>query len=405
MFELEPVTSETESEDHPAEPLRGLSFAVCLQAEDLRTEWLSLQQTGLVTPYQSFDWVNTWQTAISKPTGEDVQIVTVRDGSGELHGIFPLCVEVAWGTRVVKWLSHSQINYGMPVMSESFASTIAADPEWLFAELVGTLEGVDVVHLDKQPAKWAGRPNPMTALFTDAGANSTYLFDLEPDYDELYRRKRSKSTRRNNRRRDAKLEKHGAVQFGLPTTGEQTKQVLDTLFGFVENRLSQRGIKDPYGETGQIFFHALSRLPDTAQLKLSPYFLTSGGEIVSVMMGSEFQGVFSGLVCSITDGPQKEFSPGDAALRRTIEACCQSGLSKFDFSAGHSDYKMHWAEEVIPLHDTLQAVTGSGYKYMAIARPGLSTKRLIKRSDWLWRTIKQARKLGVPARNQSKKAG
>ncbi len=405
MFELEPVTSETESDDHPAEPLRGLSFAVCARAEDLRTEWLSLQKSGLVTPYQSFDWVNTWQTAISDPTGEDVQIVTVRDSSGELHGIFPLSVEVAWGTRVVKWLSHSQINYGMPVMSESFASTIALDPEWLLAELVNTLQDVDVVHLDKQPATWAGRPNPMTGLFTDAGANSTYLFNLEPDYDELYRHKRSKSTRRNNRRRDAKLEKHGAVQFGLPTSAEQTKEVLDTLFEFVENRLSQKGIKDPYGETGQIFYHALSRLPETAPLKLSPYFLTSGDEIVSVMMGSEFQGVFSGLVCSITDGPQREFSPGDAALRRTIEACCQTGLTKFDFSAGHSDYKMHWAEEVIPLHDTLHTVTGSGYKYMAIARPGLSTKRLIKRSDWLWRTIKQARKLGVPAKNQSKKAG
>ncbi len=244
----------------------------------------------------------------------------------------------------------------------------------------------------------------MSTLFTDAGANSTYLFDLEPDYDELYRHKRSKSTRRNNKRRDAKLEKFGPLEFGLPASPEQAIEVIEKLFGFVETRLSQKGIKDPYGPSGQVFYLALSQLPKDAPLQLSPFFLRSGGEIVSVMMGSEFQGVFSGLVCSITDGPHKEFSPGDAALRRTIEACCEKGLTKFDFSAGHSDYKMHWAEEVIPLHDTLHAISGGGYKYVAIARPGLSTKRLIKRSDWLWRTIQQARKFGAPVKSPSKKA-
>ncbi|MCP5081881.1 MAG: GNAT family N-acetyltransferase [Alphaproteobacteria bacterium] len=405
MFEFAPIRSETTGAQNAADTMHGLKVAVCARAKDLEAEWLELQETGWVTPYQSFDWVNTWQTAVSDLTGEDVRIVTIRDDAGQLHGIFPLVVELAWGTRVLRWLASSQINYGMPVMSDAFANKVAEDAEWLFAELLNTLDGVDAIHLDKQPATWRGTPNPLADLFTDTGANSTYLFDLEPDYDELYRHKRSKSTRRNNKRRDVKLQKFGDLEFRLPADREEALRVIKTLFSFVETRLSEKGIKDPYGPMSKTFYLALSQLPETAQLQLSPYFLTVGDEVVSVMMGSEFQGVFSGLVCSITDGPQKEFSPGDAALRRTIEACCKKGLAKFDFSAGHSDYKMHWAEEVIPLHDTLHAISGGGYKYVAIARPGLSTKRLIKRSDWLWRTIKQARKLGAPAKSPSKKAG
>lgn len=405
MFELAPIRSESKGHSRPAPILQGLSVTVYQRAEELKAEWLSLQQSGWVTPYQSYDWIKTWQDVISIPKDEESLIVALRDKNGILHGIFPLAVETSWGTRVVRWLSHSQINYGMPVMSDALAATILADPQWLFGQLAGNLKNVDVIHLDKQPATWRGRPNPMQALFTDAGANSTYLFELQPDYDALYQQKRSKSTRRNNKRRDAKLQKLGPLKFGLPDSPSQTLEVMDTLFKFVEHRLSQKGIKDPYGETGRVFFTALSNLPDDSQLKISPYFLASDGEIVSVMMGSEFQGVFSGLVCSITEGPQKEFSPGDATLRRTIEACCQKGLNTFDFSAGHSDYKMHWAEQVVPLHDTLHAVSGAGYKYVAIARPGISTKRLIKRSDWLWRTIKQARKLGAPAKVPSKKAG
>ncbi len=405
MFELSPSRSESSQTPRQDEPSARLQLSVFPQAAGLQTEWLQLQETGWVTPYQSFDWVNTWQTAVSEPTGEDVRIVTVRDEAGTLHGVLPLVVEVAWGTRVLRWLASSQINYGMPVMSDLLAGKLSTDPKWLLSELMDVLSGVDVIHLDKQPALWRGVANPMTPMFTDAGANSTYLFDLAPNYDELYRNKRSKSTRRNNKRRDAKLEKMAPVEFGLPTSQAQADDVIETLFRFVENRLAQKGIKDPYGPMGKTFYLALSTLPKSAPLQLSPYFLTSDGEVISVMMGSEFQGVFSGLVCSITDGPQKEFSPGDATLRRTIEACCEKGLTQFDFSAGHSDYKMHWAEDVIPLHDTLHTVNGSGYKYVAIARPGLSTKRLIKRSDWLWRTIKQARKFSAPAKNTSKKAG
>ena len=70
--------------------MNGLNIAVCARAKDLEAEWLALQETGWVTPYQSFDWVNTWQTAVSDLTGEDVRIVTIRDDNGQLHGIFPL---------------------------------------------------------------------------------------------------------------------------------------------------------------------------------------------------------------------------------------------------------------------------------------------------------------------------
>ncbi|NNF77103.1 MAG: hypothetical protein HKN05_03650, partial [Rhizobiales bacterium] len=136
MFEFAPIRSETTGAQTSANTMRGLNVSVCARAKDLEAEWLELQKTGWVTPYQSFDWVNTWQTAVSDLTGEDVRIVTIRDDAGQLHGIFPFVVELAWGTRVLRWLASSQINYGMPVMSDAFAGKISEDPQWLFAELL-----------------------------------------------------------------------------------------------------------------------------------------------------------------------------------------------------------------------------------------------------------------------------
>ncbi|MEM8647168.1 MAG: GNAT family N-acetyltransferase [Pseudomonadota bacterium] len=277
MNEFTPVRSETALS---ATRVRGLRLAVITRADQIKDEWLSLQKSGWVTPYQSFDWVNTWQNEISTLTKEDVRIVTVRDETGVLQAIFPLVVQTSWGTRVLRWISDSQINYGMPVMSQAFAASIAHDCKWLLAELMSQLDRVDAVHLDKQPATWNGKPNPLDGLFTDVGANSTYLFDLEPDFDELYRGKRSKSTRRNNKRRDAKLERLGPLVFGLPSSPDETEYVINTLFRFVETRLAGKGIKDPYGETGLTFYQALARLPKDADLQLSPYYLSSDGEIV-----------------------------------------------------------------------------------------------------------------------------
>lgn len=366
------------------------------RAEALREEWLELQKSGIATPYQSYDWVQTWQTAVSDQTGEQIRIVSIRDGSGTLLAILPLAIERAWGATIAKWASSSLINYGMPVMSAEFAKIARENPFQLMRLVGEALPGVDALHLGFQPGAWDGLENPFAATFTDVGANRTYLTNLPADYESLYTNKRSKQTRRNNRRRDAKLGRFGEVNFGLPKDSEETTHVLSTLFSFVRDRLGKQGISDPYGDEGVKFYSALAKLPESAPLQLKPYVLKTDEEIVAVNMGAEYKGRFCGLVCSIIDGPQTTHSPGDLALRKTIETCCTDGVEIFDFSAGDSPYKFHWADQTVPLAETVFPVTGAGYGYAALVLPQLSTKRIIKNSTWLWSMAQRARKMAAP---------
>ncbi|MEM7429301.1 MAG: GNAT family N-acetyltransferase [Pseudomonadota bacterium] len=383
---------------HQSSRIAELEISVVLTAEEIRDEWLDLQNTGIATPYQSFDWVKTWQTSVGEPAGEDIRIITVRDESGSLVAILPVSICRSWGATVAKWVSDSLINYGMPVMGLEFAR-IASDNPFQFLRLVGeVLEGVDALHLGKQPASWDGVENPFADTFTDIGTNRTYLTNLPADFDSLYHEKRSARTRRCNRRREAKLMSFGDIAFGLPQTSEEAAEVLDTLFSFVQHRLGKQGIKDPYGEKGRTFYAALAQLPTDSPLQLRPYFMKTGDDIVAINMGADFKDRFCCLVCSIIDGSQAAYSPGDLALSKTIEACCSRELEIFDLSAGDSPYKFHWADETVPLADSVFPATATGYGYAALMLPQLSTKRVIKNSEWLWGIASRARKIAAPMR-------
>ena len=101
----------------------ALTIGVTDRVENLREEWLNLQGTGIATPYQSYDWVETWQTAVSDKTGEELRIVTIRDELGTLLAILPLAISRSWGATVAKWVSNRLINYGMPVMTPEFSKS------------------------------------------------------------------------------------------------------------------------------------------------------------------------------------------------------------------------------------------------------------------------------------------
>ena len=115
-------------------------------------------------------------------------------------------------------------------------------------------------------------------------------------------------------------------------------------------RLAESGIHGVFNEHERQFVHRLIDMGDHLQPILLPYYMMADGELEAVTLGGYYGGGYWALVSSLGSPRLRRYSPGDALLRRTIEACCSRGLDFFDFSSGSFDYKLAWADEIDQAH-------------------------------------------------------
>jgi CelD/BcsL family acetyltransferase involved in cellulose biosynthesis len=101
------------------------------------------------------------------------------------------------------------------------------------------------------------------------------------------------------------------------------------------------------------------------------------------MLGGIHANGYWALISSLATGPKRRHSPGDLALRRTIAACGEQGLSFFDFSAGDAPYKRQWADDTIELFHAVQARSLKGLVWCCGIAAFLLGKRIIKRTPLL----------------------
>jgi CelD/BcsL family acetyltransferase involved in cellulose biosynthesis len=203
---------------------------------------------------------------------------------------------------------------------------------------------------------------------------------LRRDFEGLYAEKRSGETRRGNRKRDARLAQCGDVKFGLPESPDEAHKLLDQMFIHQESRLAESGIHGVFGAAEREFVHRLADIDNV----LLPYYLTINGELAAMMLGGKFDGTFWALISSLNPKLARKHSPGDAALRKMIEACCISGLRCLDLSSGDTPYKFHWADKAIPLREAIHFLTLRGAVWSLGAFGAALSKRIIKQSPTLW---------------------
>jgi CelD/BcsL family acetyltransferase involved in cellulose biosynthesis len=304
------------------------------------------------------------------------RIVVGLDQEGGCLFILPFQVRRRLSVRVLEWLGAPHINYGYGLYDPGF---LLEAPSWFAANFARVLQSIgdfDLVALADMPETMHGLPHPLQSTFRLLGPNKSYAMALQGDYEALYAAKRSGESRRSSRKRDYKLEQAGDVWFGLPAGQRETQAVLDDMFEQQDDRLAESGVHQVFGSTERAFVKRLADVPGL----LAPYHLKVDGKTVSVMLGGVHHGTYWALISSLAPGPLRKFSPGDAALRRMIEACCKAGLSSLDFAAGETSYKPHWADQTIPLHVSIQARGWRGLAAATVLAAAITAKGAIKRN-------------------------
>jgi CelD/BcsL family acetyltransferase involved in cellulose biosynthesis len=372
--------------------MRRVAVEICRNADAIEAEWLSFQARAAGTFFQTYQWCKTWLETAGAAVGAEPLIILGRDPSGDLLFLLPFAARDYHGCRVLEWMGGQQMTYGYGLYDRRFLRQ--AGP-WFATEgwsILSELPGIDAIDLAEMPLAWEGHEHPLKSWFSFAGPNFSYLLALSGDYEQIYARKRSGETRRGNRRRDAKLMKAARIEFGLAHERSHMHQLVEDMFEQQRSRLAESGIHGVFNAHEREFVHRLIDLPDAMQPTLLPYYMLADGELEAVALGGHHGGGYWALISSLGSPRLRRYSPGDALLRRTIEACCARGLKFFDFSSGSFDYKLAWADQSVRLYYAVRGLTWRGYAWVLARSLALAAKRLIKRTPLLWNTLSTTRR-------------
>ena len=360
--------------------------------DSVRDDWQRLQGAGVTTLYQTLEWCEAWLATFGETKRPELAIVSGHDNSGTVKFILPLVLSDHGSTRVVEWLAADFATYGWGLFEPDLAASGGEQFAALWPKIVEALPSSDAIWLKHLPARWKGNAHPLSGMFTTPSPNKTYQITLERDYETLYKAKRSSSSRRHAGKRDRRLLEGRDVRLAPPSDVDEGIRLIDEMLVQHKQRLAREGIHNVLdGETAD-FLKRLADLEDGCPVTMLPLYLTVDERLVAAKIGFVFDGIYWAIVSSLDAGELHRYSPGDFALRRTIKACCERGLTMFDFATGDSDYKQHWADGSIELHELIQPLTARGTLWSAAKRASIDAKRALKNSAYLWPKLVQLRR-------------
>lgn len=362
-----------------------ITIAVDSDLARMRDEWRTLQRDGWTSVYQTHEWCQTWQTHVGEDWSVTPCLVSGRDSRGALRFLLPLGIYSNKGAKVIRWLSHPVATYGLGVFDLAFLDETGGSLEHCWDDICRALPPADAIWLENMPASLDGRRHPLAGAFEFDDANCSYRLDLQNDFDALYARLRPAKSRSRARKRDQKLAEAGDLRFALPGTAKETAKVLNDMFDQQSRRLAEAGIHGVFDDASRQFVHGLAQLPDEPDVpRLMPYELSLDQRTVAVKLGIAFNDTFWAMVSSVDPTGIERLSPGEHALRRTIEACCRIGFARIDMAAGDTGYKQAWASEVVTLHTISRSLNLRGVVWRQSTAALAAGKKAIKNSETLW---------------------
>lgn len=380
-LELNVATGEFPGADHAT----VAALTVHSSLHEIEGEWRTLEAEAFCTVFQSFDWLSSWVETVMGHEAIEPAIIVGRNADGTPVFILPFQISRGGMADVLGWLAGQHSNYQTGLFAKGWLADLKPGR---FTEIwnlaLSALPHFDAVHFTNQPENWEGMQNPLAHLSGYPSANTSFLLRLKPDFDDLYKEKRSSATRRSARKRERRLAEVAPVEFREVKDRAELEQVLTTLFEQKIPHMEEIGVGDIFGPQFRSFLVRLGTSNTNPETLLVCHYLTSGSQTLATVIGAVFRGRYYGLLLSMTDGPLRRHSPGEIALRKTIEACCNAGLQTFDLSQGHAEYKLAWADDVIEQFDTIIGYTAAGRVYAVRERLALSMKRMIKETPKLW---------------------
>jgi CelD/BcsL family acetyltransferase involved in cellulose biosynthesis len=347
--------------------------------EDLARSWQALEKRTDCTVFQSYDWCKTWSDLFAKSESREIICVTGTFSDGELAFVLPFQKSVRLGSQTLEWLGQGTATYSGGTYSRRFIDQNGAS--WFdlyFADCLEMLAPYDVLNLQNMPNTGFDKQNPLPTHNGSKAANPTFILALSPNFDAILKSKRTAKSLSKIRRRDERLESLGDLQFVQPGSVEAKIQAINECLDIKNEQLRSAGVHHLFTENERKFYFAIAA---SKPQSLDVFLLQLDGETLSAGLGLMYEKQYTLLTLAMKNHASSNLSPGDYALRRSLEAACKMKLESYDLASGEQDYKLIWADQKVELHNLIKTRNLWGMPLAAYLRFGQSLKRTIKNNS------------------------
>ena len=375
-------------------------------------EWRRFEKVADCTPFQTFDWLSSWQRHVGSRGGVHPVIGVWSFTDGSTAFIAPLAIETQSVVRRLCWLGQDLNDYNAPLLAPDFSQRVPREnflatwSEFCARLRRDPLMHYDWIELEKMPQTIGGQNNPFFQLAVAPNPSGAHLTELGSDWKLFYSTKRSSATRRRDRTKHKHLSAFGDVTFLSSADADDRRCTLETLMQQKSRLLAHRGIADMFAQPGwREFFYDIAADP-----KVHISRVQIGEACAAANLGLVFGDTYYHMLASYDDGKFSRFGPGALHLRELLAYAIGRGLRRFDFTVGDEPYKLEWSDRHIKLCDYAKAATWRGWPAWCLSVMRRPLKRYIKQTPWAWRAASLGRAMvgrllgrtGSPAHKQNR---
>jgi CelD/BcsL family acetyltransferase involved in cellulose biosynthesis len=364
--------------------LDGINVFVLTDFDRAEPLWRAWQSAAHSSVFQTVDWCKHWM----QTCGQNVtpQIVYGLDADGNFAFLLPFCIE----GRCLKWMGQDYLIYGYGVYSDWALSDVGQ--QWFDRNaptLVRLDSRVNRIDLQHMPDMLHGHRTPLLSLANCEDPDTSCILNLSTDYESLFAQKRSASTRAGIRNRDKRLAQLGDLKFEVLAGDDKAHFALEELLHDQAARLAENGIGNPVDPSYRKLLHRWLDA-DVGILRIMRLSIDDKSVASLLMMHQKDSALF--LMVSLGGEVGRKFSPGDLALRKTIEHTIQQGYKQFDFSLGALGYKAAWTDVVVRHFHVTRAIRSGGMPKAGMHLAKHAFRFWFKRTPIVWRNFETLRR-------------
>jgi len=317
--------------------------------------WRRLETAGVESPGQSYDFIRYWVE--DRAIAARDQLYVVASIGGRPLALMALYRRRLFGIRVLKWFPGSHVGCNAPLVDRERVSTLGVEGrKALWRAMMDKATGADAIYLRAVPDEGNG-------LFDELGsalAVETLYRSQFNSWEECDQVQRSRSRRKHDRQQGDRLSALGEVTFEELRNGNDTADVVATMFRHRSARFRQMGVRDPFVTENMLGFYEQSLRPDSA-IDVRLHVLRLNGEVVATRYNIVHGNRMFCLISSMSDDSRIQGgSPGKQCLLRVMQKVFDEGYGIFDMGAGFTDEKRHWCNVQVPLRMHYLALTPQG---------------------------------------------
>ena len=366
-------------------------FAHCEVFDDIeraRASWTEIEGLARVSPYQGYDFLETWVRTTGRARAIQPMIIVARDRAGRIAALLPLGRSRRGPVWVAEFLGGADANFRMGLFRQDLNIGSEAIIDLLRRAARMTAPPVDVFWLTNQPLSWQDAANPMVALPRRPSPSFGHKSALTRDFDGWLKSHHSKEAQRKLRKKERRLNEIGRLSYVIAQDEASARKILAAFLDQKAARMRALGAANPYepAHTARFFDIAATENIALGRPILQLHALMCGARIVATFGALAQADRLCGMFISYDPDPEiSRCSPGQLLILETIRDLSAQGIATFDLGVGEARYKDENCEAEEPLFDAVVAVTPIGLAFGSAALLQRRIKRWAKRTPWAWR--------------------